>query len=283
MVQREAGLVDRLIGGFDRSNGFRRKSTPLHAFTVYAMRLGCVARGGNVWRQVLEQDGSHCGDSMRSDRDVLVHDRETAQDRVVPDADVAGKLCVVGEDRIVANLAVVREVHVGHDPVVVAQAGDGGILRGSAIERAELSDGVAVAYLHRSGLAGIFLVLGRGPNRAERKNPVVRANSGSPVDHNMRSHVGVGAQFHFPADDRIWPDADVRPELRPGMNDRGWMDHTARIVHMIFASAARASPTLALALNFQMPRTLRSRTTSRTSWSPGLTGRLKRASSIPTK
>jgi len=47
-----------------------------------------------------------------------VRQGETAQDRPITDSDVAAKLRVVGEDRVVTNLAVVRHVHVGHDPVV---------------------------------------------------------------------------------------------------------------------------------------------------------------------
>ena len=47
----------------------------------------------------------------------------------VADVHVAGELRVVGEDGVVADLAVVREVHVGHDPVVVADAGDAAVLR----------------------------------------------------------------------------------------------------------------------------------------------------------
>ena len=81
--------------------------------------------------------------------------------------DVAGELAGVGEDGVVADLAVVRDVHVGHDPVVVAEARDARVLHRAAVDRAVLADRVAVADLDRGGLAGVLLVL-RRRRRARR-------------------------------------------------------------------------------------------------------------------
>ena len=47
------------------------------------------------------------------------------------------------------------------------------------------------------------------------------------------------------------------------------------------ASTATSSPTQAFALNLKIPAFMRSSSTSRISWSPGSTGRLKRAASMP--
>ena len=52
---------------------------------------------------------------------------------------------------------------------------------------------------------------------------------------------------------------------------------------MMMASTATCPSTLATALNLPMPRLLVSSSTSKTSWSPGITWRLKRASSMPAK
>ena len=55
-----------------------------------------------------------------------------AEDDPVADVHVAGQLGAVGEDHVVADLAVVRDVDVRHDPVVVAHPRDAGILHRAA-------------------------------------------------------------------------------------------------------------------------------------------------------
>jgi hypothetical protein len=60
---------------------------------------------------------------------------------------------------VVADDAVVRDVHVGHDPVVVADAGDAAAVRGAAVEGDELADRVAVADDQFGRLAVELLVL----------------------------------------------------------------------------------------------------------------------------
>jgi hypothetical protein len=52
---------------------------------------------------------------------------------------------------------------------------------------------------------------------------------------------------------------------------------------IISASTASSPSTNARALNFQMLAFMRATSTSRISWSPGPTGRLKRAPSMPAK
>ena len=57
----------------------------------------------------------------------------------------------------------------------------------------------------------------------------------------------------------------------------------SRSVHISSASAATCPSTVALPAYFQIERAMRTISTSSRSWSPGTTGRLKRALSMPTK
>jgi hypothetical protein len=54
-----------------------------------------------------------------------VHHRETTQNHPIIDLDVTSELRVVGENRVVADQTVMSQMHIGHDPVVVADTGDG--------------------------------------------------------------------------------------------------------------------------------------------------------------
>ena len=90
-----------------------------------------------------------------------MHRGERAQDHPVAHFHVPGNLRVVGEDGFVAHLAVVRQVGVGHHPIVVTQARDAAGLNGAQIESAKLANGVAVADVQLGGFTGVFFVLRR--------------------------------------------------------------------------------------------------------------------------
>ena len=68
---------------------------------------------------------------------------------------------------MVADLAVVRDVHVGQQPVVVADAGDAAAVAGAAVDGDEFADQVAVADDQLGALAGELLVLRRAAERGE--------------------------------------------------------------------------------------------------------------------
>ena len=89
----------------------------------------------------------------------LVHHREAAQNNPVVYVHMTRQLRTVGKNSVIAHLAIVRQMDLGHDPVVVAQLGDTCVARGSNVERAKLADGVALANDQLAGLAGIFFIL----------------------------------------------------------------------------------------------------------------------------
>jgi hypothetical protein len=55
------------------------------------------------------------------------------------------QLGIVGKDGVTADLAIVRQMHIGHDPVVIAQTGHPCIAGRTDIKGAKLSDGIAVS------------------------------------------------------------------------------------------------------------------------------------------
>src|SRR6267378_56717 len=150
-------------------------------------------------------------------------------------------------------------------------------------KRRHIGENRVVADLERGRFTGVFLVLGGSAERAESVNPILNPYASSSLDQHVRPDRGPLPYLDVLADDRIGSHRYSRGELRSAMNDCRRVNHIGRSVHKIFASAASASPTRACAANFQSPRALRSTATSSRSWSPGTTGRLNRASSIPAK
>ena len=203
-----------------------------------------------------------------------------------------GNLRVVGENRVIAHLAVMRHVHVGHDPVVVADPGNARILRRTAVQRAKLAYGVVIADFKTRRFVLVFFVLRRLADGTELKEHVAGADPGMCADDHVGSYAGAGVDFRVGTNNRIRTDLDIVREAGPGIDDGRWMDARShgllyagrsRTVHISSASAASASSTRATALNFQMPRTCRVRFTVIRKASPAVTGRLKRALSMPTK
>src|SRR5437773_117320 len=199
----ETGPVEGLVGAFDRGDLCRGEAAPLQPFAVDSERLRRITRRHDVRRQVLQQDRRDPGDRMRADRDELMGTGKPAQHGVVADLDMTGESRDIGEDRVVADLAVVRDMHVGHYPVVASDARDARVLRGAAAESAVLADGVAVADLECGRFAGVFLVLGRPAERAESENPVLSAYASPPLDHHVRPDRGPLPYLHVLAYDRI--------------------------------------------------------------------------------
>src|SRR5690606_32142393 len=191
--------------------------------------------------------------------------------------------------RVAGYLAIVRNVHVGHDPVVVAHAGYTHVLRRARIDGDVLAHHVAVADLESGGLALVLLILRHAADRAKAVKDVVAADGGLPVYDAMRPHLAACPDAHARPHDTVGAHRDIVGQLGLGRHNGGGMDapghqsSRARMAHMSLAAATSWPSTVAHALYLHMVRLRRSAETSSRSWSPGTTGLRKRAPSTPTR
>ncbi len=139
--------------------------------------------------------------------------------------DVARELSAVGKNGVAADRAIVRQVYVSHDPVVIAKPGNARVLRRTRVERTKLPYGVAVPDLERRGFAGVLLVLRNLAQYDVVRDAVSGADTGMSGNHRVCADTGVRADHDMWADDGEWPDFDIRRELRVLVDDRGRMDH----------------------------------------------------------
>ncbi len=116
---------------------------------------------------------------------------------------VPGQLRVVGKNGVVADLAVMRQVHISHDPVVIAHARHTCIARRTYVEGAKLADGIAITNDKLAGLASIFLVLGNGAQRVELEDTVITTNGGVAFNDAVRANGGACTHLHVRANDRV--------------------------------------------------------------------------------
>src|SRR5690606_20155410 len=222
-VERQAAPVDDLVGFAQAGDDRGAEAAPAQAFDVDAHRPARVARAQHVRRHVLHQRTVAARHAVSADLAELVYAGQAADDGPVAYMHVAAQLHRVGDDRVVANMAIVRNVHVGHDPVVIAQRGDAAILHGAGIEGSEFAHRIAVADHQARGLAGIFLVLRHAADRAEPVETVVAADGGDAVQHAMRADFRSGVDGDAGAHDTIGPDAHAAVDLRGRVDQGGGM------------------------------------------------------------
>src|SRR5271169_1512077 len=286
LFQRQSGFVQGLVGALDRHDCPAAEAAPLQPFRVDAVGDSRITTDHHVRRQVLEQQAASADHHMRTNLAKLVHANKTAENGEIVHAHMPGQLHAVGKDDVAANMAVVRQMHICHDPVVVADLRDTGVLRGTDVEGTVFADDIVVTDFQPHWFASVFLVLRDAAQRVELENAVVLANASVPFDHHMRADRRARADLDMLADDGIGADCDIIRQSGIGVDERRWMyyrHYLSFIVHMISASAATWPSTSATARNFHSPRMLRVGVTLRINWSPGTTGRLKRAPSMPTK
>src|SRR5690606_18366399 len=149
----------------------------------------------------------------------LVDGGLTADDGPVMNVNVSGKLYIVGNDGVRADLAVVRDMHVGHDPVVVTQAGHPDILDGARVYRHVLTEHIAVADFQSRGFTAVLLVLRHAPYGTKPVEHVVGSDPGVAVDDAMRTNLGARPNGDIGADQAIGADFNVISE------HRAWRDY----------------------------------------------------------
>ena len=172
----------------------------------------------------------HGREAVRTDAHELMYHSKATQNNPVAHMNMTSLLRAVGKDSVVAHHAVMCQMHVSHDPVVVTNLGHARVSRRADIEGAKLTNGVAVTNDQLTGLARIFLVLRNRPQRIELKNAVVIADCGVAFDHTMRPDGSARADANIWADDGVRPHLNRAIELSLGVHNGGGVNEAHRLV-----------------------------------------------------
>src|SRR5690606_18478708 len=143
-------------------------------------------------------------------------------------------------------------MHVGHDPVVVAQPRNAHVLRRAGIDGHVLANHVPISDFETGGLTPVLLILRHAADGAEPVEVVVGSDTGVTIDHAMRADLGAGPDTDVRADQTVRSDLDVGRELGSLRDDGCRMDvgchiqsSSTRMAHMILASATTCPSTVA--------------------------------------
>ena len=209
---------------FHVGNLFGGKAVAAHAFAVKSGRFGAVAGGHEIWRHIFVYARGKGGHGVIADAAELEHQRVAAQHDIIADFHMPRQAGIVGKNGVAADYAVVREMAVSHNPVIVADArfADAGYRAG--VERSKFADGVAVADNQPRGFAAVFFVLRLCAQTGKLENAVVFADLGMPFNHGVRADFGVRANLDVFADNAVRTHGNAAVQLCFGVDDGGGVD-----------------------------------------------------------
>ena len=262
-------------------------SGALQADPIEALQCRTVAERHSIGDDVLHDGGKPADHCIGADPHELVYRRQPADDCAVLYRDMAAEGGVVRENAIAAYPAIMCDVRAHHEQVPVADDGAHAAAFRARIHGDMLADDVSGADLKRRWLAGIFQVLWRMADRCKGEDPGPGTDIRTPCQYDMGLQNTAVTELDFPADMAERPDfyafAERRTLFDNGVRVYGARHHSPWIIALYSASATRIPSTLASPRNrHTAPRWRRTATSTRT-WSPGTTGRRKRALSIVMK
>ena len=220
-----AGQVDQLVGILDRGQILGAEAVALEPFAVDRPRFGGIALHHDEGRHVPENYAAAAAERVHAHAAELVYAGVAAKNRMVLNRDVASQQHAVGQDGVIADHAVVRDVGSRHDPVVVADARNGLFFQRAAIDRDVLANGVAVAdFDPRALVARRGLVLRDFAERTELENLIVTPDRHGSAQHRVRANPGSLANLNLRTDDAVRPNFNAGVYLCLGIYDRRGMD-----------------------------------------------------------
>jgi len=122
---------------------------------------------------------------------------------------VPGKRCPICHDRIVADNTVMRDVAIGHHPIIVANDGLTSILDRTATYSTKLADRVSIANGQARWLISVFLVLRITADRGKPIDTIVSAYFRRTSDNGVTTDSCTAVNFDIIANHGVRADLNV--------------------------------------------------------------------------
>ncbi len=177
----ELGAKQQAVSALQRAEALGGKSFALQADGVDAV-AGGLALGDHAgkWRHVLGDDRGSADVGIAADAAELVHGRKGADGGEIFHGDVAGQSGAVGENGLVADVAIMRDVRVGHEQAAAADGGGAAAADCAAADGDVFAESIFVADDEMGFFAGKFQILGIAADGAEGMENIVAARDRGP-------------------------------------------------------------------------------------------------------
>lgn len=142
---------------------------------------------------------------------------------MITDGNVSRQACRIGHNNMVAEPAIMRHMHVGHQNALGSKRGHAPSLDSSPIDRDIFADDVVMADDDLGGFPFISKVLWRPSNRRKRMHFIPLPDFRPPIDNRMGEEPAPLSDHDMLPHDAERPNFHVLIEVRLRMNDRCWM------------------------------------------------------------
>ncbi len=164
---------------------------------------------------------------QRSDATKLVYGNGPGDVSPVAHAHMPGNHRVIGEDRIVAHAAIVGNVDIDHQQVVVPDSGRLILLKGPVDGRV-FADGISGADHDLSRLVGHVDMLGHAADHGPFEDVVIGAEHRPGLDHDPAFQLAAGLDYCVVFDDAVRADLDIPINSGRGADDGRAVDQRSQ-------------------------------------------------------
>ena len=130
---------------------------------------------------------------------------------------MTGERCVIRHDGFVTNYAVMRDVTVSHDPVIVANNRLTDILGRAATDSTKFANRIPITDAETCRLTGVLLVLRVITDRRKLIDMIIFAYFRRAVDHDVAVDPCTAVYLDMIADHCIGADLNIVRDIRAGL------------------------------------------------------------------
>jgi hypothetical protein len=225
LITQQLAVEQRAKCSLDGGNGIRREPAPLQTSRVNADQARTVSTRHHCKRRhVLSDFRARRDESMGADTAELMHPAHTGGHDPFLQHAMAGDFRRIRNDRVVPDLAIVRDVSVVHQQHMIAYTRNHPAAGSAAMNRRELADTVVVTDFQTRSFALILQILRVGTNGGKLEDPIASSDGGLALDYGIGTDYGLGSDADVGANDGTGTDADAGIEFRATVNYRGRMN-----------------------------------------------------------
>src|SRR5690606_19517977 len=201
--------------------------------------LGGIAVNHHVSRYIFANRRSHAAEAVGADTAILMHQSEAAQNRPIADAHMSRQRGVIDQNAMIANNAVVTNMHIGHQQIVVTYSGFAAILHSAAMNGDAFTNNVVIAHYQARWLTLVLEIRRVFAQRRKLVNAVMRTNARWPFDNHMGGNHSALTNLYVWANQCPGTYAHIGRDASIGVNYSAWVYHDCFSLNSAAAAARR--------------------------------------------
>jgi hypothetical protein len=156
---------------------------------------------------------------MRPNPAKLMHGGKCSNGCMISDRNVSGERCGICHDDVVSHDAVMGDVTVGHQKIIVSNNGNSMTSPRSAVQAHKLPEYIIIADFEIGRFPLVFEVLRIGSDRTVTIKTAPFPDAGPAMNANMRIQNGSRPNRHIRSDDTVGADFGFRGNFTRTVNN----------------------------------------------------------------